>query len=99
MIFGEGFAIVCDGPIVVSGSARICEYYRINGYVNIIPAWVHGEAVVPQIGNSCDVEPWAKLYEPIELKENIVIGANAVLNNSLLEGNCTSAGVLTKNIK
>jgi serine O-acetyltransferase len=53
---------------------------------------------VPVIGNDCYIGPGAKLFGPIELGPNPVIGANAVVNRSFPQGNVTLVGVPAKQV-
>lgn len=97
-VFGKGLCIVHAGPIVVNGSAKIGDYARVHVGVNIGRAYAHGEAGAPIIGNRCYFGPGAKLFGPIQIGDNVAIGANAVVNQSFKEGNCTIAGVPAKKI-
>jgi serine O-acetyltransferase len=49
--------------------------------------------VAPTIGDNCYIAPGAKLFGAIVLGDNVVVGANAVVNRSYPEGNCTLGGV------
>ena len=97
-VFGKGLAIVHSGTIVVSSHARIGEYCRIHVCVNIGHAISHGASGAPCIGNSCYIGPGAKIFGPINIGDNVAIGANAVVNKSFTEGNCTIAGIPARQI-
>ncbi len=97
-MFGPGLAIVHRGTIVVSGRAKIGKNCRIHVCVNIGAAAIKGKAGAPVLGDNVYIGPGAKLYGPIEIGSNTAIGANAVVNHSFKEGNCTIAGVPAKKI-
>ena len=95
-VCGKGLQLVHRGPIIISGYATIGEYARIHVGVNIGNAPSHGIDGAPQIGNYCYMGPGVKMFGPIKLGDNIAIGANAVVNKSFPEGNCTLGGVPAK---
>lgn len=97
-VFGKGLAIVHTGTIVVTGRAKIGDYCRLHVCVNIGGAYAHGKSGAPVIGNNCYIAPGAKIFGPIVLGDNVAIGANAVVNSSFEEGNCTIAGIPAKKI-
>lgn len=99
-VLGKGLAIVHTGTIVVNSDAKIGENCRVHVCVNIGSAWKRGgvEAGAPQIGNNVYIGPGAKIFGPVIIGDNIAIGANAVVNESFPEGNCTIAGVPAKKI-
>lgn len=99
-VFDKGLAIVHTGTIVVNGSTQIGENCRLHVCVNIGSAWKRGgiEEGAPKIGNNVYIGPGAKIFGPIIIGDNTVIGANAVVNDSFPEGNCTIAGVPAKKI-
>lgn len=91
-VFGPGLSIAHYGTIVVNEGARIGPNCRLHVCVNIGTA--AGEAsAAPRIGGNCYIGPGAKIYGPIEIGDNVAIGANAVVNQSFPEGNVTLAGV------
>lgn len=99
-VFDKGLAIVHTGTIVVNGSCRIGENCRLHVCVNIGSAWKRGgmEEGAPQIGDNVYIGPGAKIFGPIVIGDNVAIGANAVVNESFPEGNCTIAGIPAKKI-
>lgn len=86
---GPGLSIAHYGPIVVSTLTKIGKNCRIHVGVNI------GEKnkKAPQIGDNVYIGPGAKLFGDIVIGDNTQIGANAVVNKSFPEGNCTLVGV------
>lgn len=95
-VFGKGLQLVHAGAIVVTGSAQIGEYARVHVGVNIGRAYAHGKDGAPVIGNCCYFGPGAKVFGPIIIGDNVAIGANAVVNSSFEDGNCTIGGVPAK---
>lgn len=100
-VFKEGLSIVHVGPIVVSGSAQIGKNCRIHVGVNIGHTYTKGrpwESGAPQLGDNIYIAPGAKLFGNIVIGDNTAIGANAVVNDSFPEGNCTIAGIPARKI-
>lgn len=96
-VFGPGLSIAHYGTIVVNDGARVGANCRLHVCVNI--GTEAGEsAAAPQVGDNCYIGPGAKLFGPIVLGDGMVIGANAVVNKSFPEGNCTVAGVPAQKI-
>ena len=89
--FGEGLSISHFGPVIVNVKARIGKNCRIHVGVNIGEGGP--DALAPQIGDNCYLGPGAKLFGGIVLGDNVKVGANAVVNKSFPEGNCTLVGV------
>lgn len=102
-IFGPGLAIVHYGTIVIDPTTRIGKNCRIHvgshigGAAQFIdPADAHKFS--PRIGDNVYIGPGAKLYGPIRIGNNCVIGANAVVTRSFEEDGLTLAGVPAKAI-
>ncbi|NRB81599.1 MAG: serine acetyltransferase [Saccharospirillaceae bacterium] len=95
-VFGPGLSIAHVGTIVVNPKAKIGKNCRIHVCVNIGAA--KDQDVAPVIGNNVYIGPGAKLFGAITLGDNISIGANAVVNKSFPEGNCTLVGVPAKKV-
>ena len=91
-VFGPGLAIVHVGTIVVSGIAKIGKNCRIHVCTNIGNAPSHGKDGTPTIGDNVYIGPGAKIFGPITIGINVVIGAYSVVNKSF-QDNCTVAGV------
>ena len=97
-IFDKGVAIVHYGLLVIDPTTRIGKNCRIHAGVNIggaaqfvDPAEAH--LYSPRIGNNVYIGPGAKLYGPIVIGDNAVIGANAVVTRTFAETGLTLAGV------
>lgn len=100
-VFGPGLAVVHYGTIVIDPTARIGKNCRIHVGTHIggsgqfvKPAEAHRFS--PRIGDNVYIGPGAKLYGPIEIGTNCVIGANAVVTKSFPEAGLTLAGVPAK---
>jgi serine O-acetyltransferase len=93
--FGPGLSIAHRGTIVVNGGAQIGANCRIHTGVNIGTEAGKADAA-PVIGENCYIGPGAKIFGPIQIGSNSVIGANAVVNKSFPEGGQTIAGVPAK---
>lgn len=93
--FGPGLSIAHRGTIVVNGGARIGANCRIHVDVNIGTEAGKSNSA-PIISDNCYIGPGAKIFGPIEIGPGTVIGANAVVNKSFLEGNQTLGGVPAK---
>lgn len=91
--FGPGLRINHTGLLIVNPKAKIGAYCDIHQGVNI------GEGVdgcAPSLGDHVWIGPGAKLYGNIEVGDNCMIGANAVVTKSFPSGNVVLAGVPAK---
>lgn len=93
----EGLCIFHYGSIVIGKNAKIGKWCSIHSDVNIGQNWSEDET--PQIGNHCFICPGAKLFGRIIIGNNVVIGANAVVNKSFEEDHITIAGIPATIIK
>jgi serine O-acetyltransferase len=96
-VCGPGLAIVHRGTIVISAAARLGANCRIHAGVNIgkQAGTAHG---APQIGNNVYIGPGAKVFGGITIADNVAVGANAVVNKSIIESGITVAGVPAKKV-
>lgn len=85
---GPGLVLNHWGTIVISPEARIGRNAKINVCVNI--GLKDGKA--PVIGDDVYIGPGAKLFGPIQIGNQVQIGANAVVNRSFPDGS-TLVGV------
>lgn len=95
-VFGPGLSIAHVGTIVVNSKARVGSNCRLHVCVNIGAAKDDDNA--PKIGNNVYFGPGVKMFGNITIGDNVSIGANAVVNKSFPEGNCTLVGVPAKKI-
>lgn len=93
--FGGGLRINHFGLIVVNPKARIGEWCDIHQGVNI------GQNIeadsVPTIGNNVWIGPGVKIFGKIKVGDNVMIGANSVVNSSF-PSNIRIAGIPAKKI-
>lgn len=91
--FDAGLCIAHYGTLVVNQKARIGKNCRIHVGVNI-----GNQNGAPVIGDNVYIGPGVKIFGPITIGNNVVIGANAVVNRSFPD-NVVIAGVPAKIIK
>jgi serine O-acetyltransferase len=94
-IFGPGLSIAHYGTIIVNGGARVGANCRLHACTNI-GTTAGKSADAPRIGDNVYIGPGAKIFGDIDIGPNTVIGANAVVNKSFPEGNCTLGGIPAK---
>lgn len=88
--FGPGLSIAHAGTIIVHPDVRVGSNCRILACVNI---GTGSDSMVPKIGDNCYIGPGVKMFGGIVIGDNVKIGANAVVNKSFPEGNCTLVGI------
>lgn len=96
-VFGPGLSIAHYGTIVINSGARIGANCRLHTSVNVGTGNGYANNA-PTLGDNCYIGPGAKLYGGISIADNIVIGANAVVNKSFEESNIAIAGMPAKKI-
>lgn len=97
-IFGPGVAIVHYGLLVIDPTTRIGKNCRIHMGTHIGGAAMfvdpkEADKYSPRIGDNVYLGPGCKLYGPIRLGNNCVVGANAVVTKSYPEDGLVLAGV------
>lgn len=91
-VFGPGLNVAHAGPVVVNMHAEVGKNCRVQWGVGIgTQAGTSDEC--PTIGDNCYIGPGAKLFGNIVIGDNVAIAANAVVNKSFPEGNCTLGGI------
>lgn len=95
-----GFSIPCNvfgglrinhyGLVVVNPAARIGDYCDVHQGVNI---GVNTDGKAPTIGDNVWIGPGAKIFGGIVIGDEIMIGANSVVNKDFKESNYIIAGV------
>jgi serine O-acetyltransferase len=88
---GRNLVIDHFGGIIVSGYAKIGDNCRIRSGV-VIGLLRTDEPSAPVIGNNVDIGTGAKILGPISIGNNVVIGANAVVNCDVPD-DCVAVGV------
>lgn len=96
--FGPGLSIAHRGTIIVHPDARIGANCRIHVDVVIGTRPGPPPEPVPRIGDNCYIGPGAKIFGDVVLGDNLVVGANAVVNHSFPEGRMTIAGAPARKI-
>lgn len=98
-VFGPGLSLPHRGNIIINPHTRIGENCRIHVGVNI---GAYREKA-PRIGRNVYIGPGAIIFGDIKIADNCHIGANATVNKSVLEPNCsiggTPAKVLRRNVE
>ena len=94
---GAGLRINHSGLIIINEYAKIGEFCDLNQGVNIgySPSSIHekyNKENVPKIGNCVFIGPGAKIFGGINIADNVIIGAGAVVNKSFYERGSTIAG-------
>jgi serine O-acetyltransferase len=89
--FGPGLYIMHYGTIVINKACRIGANCFLNVDVNI----GMGGSV---IGDNVYIAPGVKIVHPVNIGNNVTIGANAVVTKDIPD-NCVVAGVPAKVIK
>lgn len=92
-VFGPGLRINHHGLIVVNPKAQIGSWCDIHQGVNI------GESIdseAPKIGDNVFIGPGVKIFGSITIGNNIMIGANAVVNKSFEIDGVNIAGIPAK---
>lgn len=92
-VFEEGLRINHYGYLVVSGKAKIGKFCDIHQGVNI---GVDLNQNAPTIGDNVYIGPGAKLFGDINIGNDTMIGAGAVVTKSFEKGNVRIAGVPAK---
>ena len=80
---GPGFFIGHFGGIVVHGDVVIGRNCNISQGVTIGVGGRKGRRGSPRIGDRVYIAPGAKIFGPIEIGNDVAIGANAVVTRSL----------------
>jgi serine O-acetyltransferase len=97
-IFGPGVAIVHYGLLVIDPTTRIGKNCRVHMGTHIGGAAMfvppdEADKYSPRIGDNVYLGPGCKIYGPIRLGNNCVVGANAVVTKSFPEDSLVLAGV------
>lgn len=90
----EGLRIMHLGHILINSNARIGKNVVLHSGVCIVATGGISEAA--KIGNNCKLGVNCILIGNIEIGDNSVVGAGAVVTKSFIEGHVTLAGVPAK---
>ncbi len=86
------------GKVVINARAKIGEHCKIMSDVTVGVIGSHLKSCAPRIGNRVYIGTGAKIIGDIEIADDIVIGANAVVTKSFTEPNITIAGIPARKI-
>jgi serine O-acetyltransferase len=90
-VFGPGLSIPHPGTIVVNDRARVGRACRLH--VGVVIGASGGIPGAPEIGDRVYLGPGAKVFGAIRIADDVAVGANAVVNASVVEAGVTVAGV------
>lgn len=96
--FGPGLSIAHRGTIIVHPDVRVGANCRLHVDVVIGTRPGPPPEPVPQVGDNCYIGPGAKIFGDIVLGDNLVVGANAVVNTSFPGGHMTIAGAPARKV-
>ena len=96
-VFGYGLAIVHVGTIVINHKVNVGNNCRIHVCVNI--GATGGSSKAPRLGDNVYIGPGVKIFGDIKICDNVILGANTVVNKDLVRPNMVYAGVPAKGIK
>lgn len=81
----------------MNSGTKVGDNCRIHVCVNIGTQAGYSN-LAPEIGNNVYIAPGAKIFGKIQIADDIVIGANAVVNKSFVESGVSIGGVPAKKI-
>lgn len=93
-VFGPGLSIAHLGPIVINGFAKVGKNCRLHPFTTIGIDGRSGK--VATVGDDVYLSNGCKLIGEIEIGNNIVIAAGAVVTKSFVEENAVIGGVPAK---
>lgn len=91
---GKGICIPHRGTVFINSKAKIGDYCKLHVCTNI----GGHDGGVPVIGDRVYIGPGAKIFGDIVIANDIVVGANAVVNKSFSEPGITIGGIPAKKI-
>lgn len=89
--FGPGLSIGHPGTLIVNSEARIGSNCRIHP-CTVIGTQAGFSDKAAKIGDNVYIGPGTKIFGPINIADNIAIGANSVVNKSFLDPGISIAG-------
>ena len=88
--FGKGLYLPYHGTIVVNETARFGDFCVVQAGVNVSANVCGGNHIY--FGTGC------KIMKNVEIADDVIIGANAVVTKSVFEQNIVVAGIPAKKI-
>lgn len=95
-VFGPGLSIAHYGTIVVNGNAKVGKNCRIQECTTI--GATNGSVNAPVLGDNIFIGSGARIIGDIMIANDVAIGANALVNKSIIEPGITVGGVPAKKI-
>ena len=95
--FGKGLNLYHSGSIIINPAVRAGDNCSLHGANCIGNNGLTTD--VPVLGNDVDVGYGAVIIGKVTVADGVKIGANAVVNRSILEPGCTVAGAPAKIVK
>lgn len=92
--FEEGLCIWHYGTITINSKAKIGRNCRLSEGVNIGDS----RGKVPVIGNNVFICTGAKIFGDVSIADDVIVGANAVVNTTIEEAAITVAGIPARKI-
>lgn len=93
-VFGPGLSIAHLGPIIINGFAKVGKNCRLHPFTTIGIDGRSGK--VATVGDNVYLSNGCKLIGEIEIGNNIVVAAGAVVTKSFTEENAVVGGVPAK---
>lgn len=93
---GRGLKVMHLGPILINGMVRIGRDCSIH--INTALVAGGGDDGVPTLGNGCVICVGAVICGAVQVADDVVIGANAVVNRDVMESDITVVGVPARKI-
>lgn len=91
--FGPGLQIMHRGTIVINDKVKVGENCRIHVCVNIGEG---SKGKAPTLGDGVYIGPGTKIFGDVSIADNVVIGANAVVNKSIDQPGISIGGIPAK---
>lgn len=93
---GKGFKIMHIGPILINGNASVGE--NCSFHINTALTAGGTNDCAPQLGDRIVLGIGAVVLGNTQIADGVAVGANAVVNKSVLEPNIAVAGVPAKKV-
>ena len=98
--FAKGLHVVHLAPVIVNADASCGENIQLFPYTGIVASrkatWDDSDALT--LGNGCTLSIGAVVTGKVELADNIVVGANAVVKTSFDEPEIAIAGTPARKV-
>lgn len=91
---GKGLKIMHVGPVLINGRATVGEDCSIHINTSLVAGGSKDD--VPTIGKRCVIGVGAVVIGGVNIADDTIIGANAVVTKSIEEGKITIAGIPAK---